>query len=316
MAFLWNRQKREQLPTSGIDDKDFVQAGIVYNVTFLGSILVPTPTGHGSSRTATAVEKVYLEKYKAFGYGAKKVGLEVSVDEVKVIAKNGGSDSTVSFQTTTITYFNLDLKHDKAFVFVVGDDENKSYRAYVFHCDSPARAREVLMKFKEAFKMKETKSEEMRIRSLSLPCSTRETSHHDDKGADDWSGFEEGRAIGLRPRSQTDNCNKQEVITFGDQNADRHGEDKLAVGNLKVSTSAKKADETEDEFTMLAEKRLRSFDDQAMPGTFEDKLLLNLGAEPPKNTLLQYGGGDGNGKIKRSNSKGSKSFESENLLEL
>ena len=315
MAFLWNRQKGEQLPTSGRDDTDNVHIGIVYNVTFLGSMLVPTPTGHGSSRTATAVEKVYLEKYKAFGYGSKKIRLEVSTDEVRIIRKDGGSEALVTFQMNTVTYFSLDLKHDKAFVFVVGDEKNKTYRAYVLHCENCTRAREISIKFKEAFKLKEIKSEEMRLRSLSLPNTTRQRSSSQqtsEKGADDWGLFQTGETD-LRPRSKTENVASKQCI-LGEKLAVEENIVKSVASNDTGVAEVEKFEGGEDEFTLLAEKRLRSFDDHAMPGTFENKLLLDQdSSHPQKHTLFNFGTSSRN---ESQTSNNTMSFENKNLLEL
>ena len=316
MAFLWNRQKREQIPTSGLDDKDNVNAGIIYNVTFLGSMLVPTPTGHGSCRAATAVDKVYLEKYKVFGYGSKKVGLEVSVDEVRIVGKDGGSEALITFQMSAITYFNLDLKHDKAFVFIVGDEKNKTYRAYVFHCENCIRARELCVKFKEAFKMKEIKSEEMRLRTLSLPSNTgggNPSQLTGEKGADDWGVFQREGETSWRPRSKTEHTHIEKNTWFEKQNV--QGDNGNAIPSKSPGVAqAGNSEDAEDEFTMLAEKRLRSFDDKAIPGTFEDKLLLEqAGSEPQKDSLFHFGASSG-GDIRKPS--GAKSFENKNLLDL
>lgn len=310
MSFLWNKQKREQLPTSGRDDKDIVYAGIRYNVTFLGSILVPTPTGHGSSRAATAVDKVYLEKYKAFGYGSRKVRLDFSVDEVRIIGKDGGSEPLATFQMSAITYFNLDLKHDKAFVFIVGDENSKSYRAYVFHCENCTRARELSNKFKEAFKLKEIKSEEMRLRSLSLPSRTPEKitpNQTDENGADDLGCFQREEVSACRPRSKTDNIHSNQFKRLETRAVEEKNINSVTSGTPEGLTQAGILEDAEDEFTMLAEKRLRSFDDKALPGTFESKLLLDEDAiQPRKDTQLQFG----------ASNNGEKSSENKNLLEL
>jgi len=314
MAFLWNRQKGEQLPTSGRDDTDNVDIGIVYSVTFLGSMLVPTPSGHGSSRTATAVEKVYLEKYKAFGYGSKKVRLEVSTDVVRIIRKDGGSEALVAFQMNTVTYFSLDLKHDKAFVFVVGDDKNKTYRAYVFHCENCTRAREISIKFKEAFKLKEIKSEEMRLRALSLPsttCQKGSSQQTSEKGADDWGLYQTGDT-NLRPRSKTENVTSKQYILGEKLTVEENILNSVAGNNTGVP-EADKFEGGEDEFTLLAEKRLRSFDDQAMPGTFENKLLLDQESSQPQHTILNFGMTSSD---ESQTSNNTKSFENKNLLEL
>ena len=271
-------------------------------------MLVPTPTGHGSSRTATAVDKVYLEKYKAFGNGSRKVRLHFSVDEVRIIGKDGGSQPLATFQMSAITYFNLDLKHDKAFVFIVGDESIKSYRAYVFHCENCTRARELSNKFKEAFKLKEIKSEEMRLRSLSLPSKAREKiapNQTGENGADDLGVFQRDEVSGCRPRSKTENTHSKQYVWLENQALE---ENTVTSESSDGLTQAGNLEDTEDEFTMLAEKRLRSFDDQALPGTFESKLLLDQGAaiQPQNDTQLQFGAGN----------NGAKSFENKNLLEL
>lgn len=312
MAFLWNKQGRKQLPTSGMDDADFVESGIRYNVTFLGSIMVPTSTGNGSMRAAAAVEKVYLEKYKAFGYGSKKVAMEVCVDEIKITGKDGDSNTVVHFQTSAITYFNLDLKHDKSFVFIAQNEKDKNYRAYVFHCDSPTRAREIFSKFKEAFKISSVKSEEIRLRSLSLPNKNQSLT---EKTADDQDVPEPERDTVYRPRSQTDGFqNKNEFGVVAPNHWDRDGEvdrqpevAKMEIGNIDEGE--------EDEFTLLAEKRLRSFDDKAKKGSFEHGLLLQSGVKPQQNTAFQSGERIGNGFKKYPKSE-EKACEIQNLLDI
>ena len=305
MAFLRNRQGTEKLPTIGLDEKDFIQAGIRYNLVFLGSMLVPTPIGHGSSRTANAVEKVYNEKYKAFGYGSRKVYLEISVDDLKIIETNGGNQTVVAkFQTNSLTYFNTDLKHDKAFVFVVSDEKDKSYRAYVFHCESRARAREVVIKVKEAFQTRQNKAEEMRLRTLSAPCrdlakprgqfDSGLVRHHEDewgvfKGGtshDFPSDIEENRLLNARQRSQTEIHNVNNLLLSGlESRSKNNGVPEEVTSHSKSSTQVGLDDA--DEFTELAEKRLRSFDDKALPNSGESFLLLDTRQTQPSSGFLQ-----------------------------
>ena len=348
MAFLRSKQGREQLSTRGLDEKDFVMTGMRYNVVFLGSILVPTPTGHGSSRTENAVDKVYQEKYKAFGYGSRKVGLEISVDEIKVIENIGNkvTQTVAKFETTQLTFCNIDMKHDKAFVFIVSDARTESFRAYVFHCDSATRAKELLSKLSEALQVKANQIEAIRLRSYSAPAKnlTKFRSQLEDKKnleeeatqiEDDWGEFEgsvskstsssnqnELLAENGRQRSQTDLQSYNNLILTGlsKETFDSPG-NLLFEDNSRLESSRnyglKQTVDDEDEFTSLAEKRIRSFDDQAIAGTGEALLLLNqpainqpamaqgLVTQNPSNILMH------NAAAVQSNKK----FENENLLQ-
>eukprot|EP00794_Sanderia_malayensis_P004596 gene4596-5199_t len=300
MAFFRAKQGREQVSTTGIDERDNVVAGIKLNVTFLGSMLVPTPTGHGSNRTENAVDKIYQEKYKAFGYGLKKVCLEISTDDIKVFEQKSTKEVTqiAGFPIVDVTYCNTDLKHEKAFVFVVADGKQRSsFRAFVFHCDSAAKVRELLSRFKQAFTVKSDLIEATRLRSYSAPPNRSVT----DK-------------VLAYPQSSYEDDIKQEVtpedaiITNTQRRQRSHTE--LPRGKNLISTyipangkgstfskddheipmcKALRNDICEDEFTSLAEKRLRSFDEKGKPSSGESLLLLQSNTSQPngKNLFMQ-----------------------------
>ena len=164
---------REAVSTRGMDDKDFVETGMEYQVTFVGSMLVPTPKGHGSSRTEATIAKVYTEKYKLFGL--RRLILTISSESIKLLEHLGKEKKEVAeFQLSNVTYCNtsVDKKYDKAFTFIISEEQSM-YRAYVFHCDSVIRAKEILKKFSEAFKLHQTKVESIRLRSFSAPESSK-----------------------------------------------------------------------------------------------------------------------------------------------
>lgn len=344
MAFLRSKHGREQLSTKGLDEKDFVMTGMQYNVVFLGSMLVPTPTGHGSSRTEIAVDKVYQEKYKAFGYGSRKVALEISVDEIKVVENIGNKmkQTVAKFEITQLTFCNLDMKHDKAFVFIVSDARTESYRAYVFHCDSATRAKQLLSKLNEALQVKANQIEAVRLRSYSAPAKnlTKFRSRLEDKKIveeeatnrqtdDDWGEFEgsvskstsssnqnELLAENGRQRSHTDLQSYNNLILTGlsKETFDSPG-NLLFENNSKEDNSGnhglKQTVDDEDEFTSLAEKRLRSFDDQAIGGTDEALLLLNQ----PAIVRESVTGNSSNILMHTTAVQNNKQFENENLLQ-
>ncbi len=304
MAFFRGKQGREQLSTTGFDEKDNVVAGIKFNVVFLGSMLVPTPTGHGSSRTESAVEKIYHEKYKAFGYGSRKVSLEISSDEIKVFENSSGKEivQTAGFRTVDITYCNSDLKHEKAFVFVVADATVRGYRAYVFHCDSTSKVRELLGKFKEAFTVKGSQLEATRLRSYSAPPPDRQVYNQSQnvRGAspeqqsevqneEEWGTFQENKHENYgnqRQRSQTELVNVKNSITRN--NIGQHSSNDNVDHDDEIMNTPLRNDE--DEFTLLAEKRLRSFDEKGKAGTGESLLLLESNITDATNKNLFMGG--------------------------
>ncbi len=298
MSFF-RKQGREAVSTVGIDDKDLVMDGIKFNVVFLGSMLVPTPTGHGSCRTENAVEKIYQEKYKAFAYGSKKVNLEISDETIKIFENSSGKNliTVASFSILDVTYCNSDIKHEKAFVFVVADATQRTYRAYVFHCESANKVREILTKFKEAFELKGRKIEVSRLRSYSAPQDSQPRFDHEfdfgvnngtknqegdqTKGEDTWGDFEGSHPLTVingqnqRQRSNTDLLSEKHLIVTQDFSQKFAPIPEEQKKQLSFNSGTMRNDSNPDEFTVLAEKRLRSFDDRAKSGSGEGFLLMN-----------------------------------------
>ena len=336
MSFFRSKQGRAQLSTIGMDDQDYVLAGIKYNIVFLGSMLVPTPSGHGSSRAENTVEKVYHEKYKAFGYGSRKICLEISADEIKIfenISGKGMMETTATFQIVDITYCNIDMKHEKAFVFIVADAAQKTYRAFVFHCDSATQARELLIKFREAFKVKESKLEATRLRSFSAPPETyisrpksdflkegdtiidvaSPKSHVDHDNNFEWGNFGsfqtmETKVSNGRQRSQTEVLGGSNLLADFEEKPFTESQENKDQQEGTQQRSLRNDSGGDDEFTVLAEKRTRSFDDQARSG--EGFLLLSAKQASPLEANFSF-----RNPVNVATTQASSKSENENLLQ-
>ncbi|XP_001629409.2 low density lipoprotein receptor adapter protein 1 [Nematostella vectensis] len=159
----------QQLNQDGIDDKDRVLAGAEFPTQYVGSIEVSGFSGTGSGKTKTAVENVFQRSKQ--GKKAKRMIMTVSYQTLSVKTYEG--KLVASFPISKVTFCNVDSKYEKAFVFVARDDPDSPFKAYVFMCETKAKAMELFKLVSLAFSVNYELYQASLVRQANLKADAR-----------------------------------------------------------------------------------------------------------------------------------------------
>lgn len=145
------RKGHQQLTCSDADEKDRVIAGVQYSVRYIGSTEVAGASGTGSGKTEKPVATVFEEQRKTGnGKTQKKMILNVCSKSLSVSEEASGK-LVANFAISKVTFCNIDNFHEKAFVFIARDKAESPFKAFVFTCESKAKARELFKALSLAF---------------------------------------------------------------------------------------------------------------------------------------------------------------------
>ena len=141
----------QQLTGSDADEKDRIIAGVQYNVRYIGSTEVAGANGTGSGKTEKPVAKIFEQQSKKNdGKTQKKMILTLCSKSLSVSEEACGK-LVANFPISKITFCNIDSSYEKAFVFVARDRPESAFKAFVFTCESKAKARELFKALSLAF---------------------------------------------------------------------------------------------------------------------------------------------------------------------
>ena len=145
------RKGHQQITGSDADEKDRVIAGVQFNVRYIGSTEVACANGTGSGKTEKPVAQVFDQhRRNSNGKTNKKMILTLCSKSLSVSDEACGK-LVASFPIAKITFCNIDNFYDKAFVFVARDKSENPFKAFVFTCESKAKAREAFKALSLAF---------------------------------------------------------------------------------------------------------------------------------------------------------------------
>ena len=145
------RKGHQQLTCSDADEKDRVIAGVQYSVRYIGSAEVAGASGTGSGKTEKPVATVFEEQRKnGNGKTQKKMILNLCSKRLSVSEEASGK-LIANFPISKVTFCNIDNFHEKAFVFIARDRAESPFKAFVFTCESKAKARELFKALSLAF---------------------------------------------------------------------------------------------------------------------------------------------------------------------
>ena len=141
----------QQLTGSDADEKDRIIAGVQYNVRYIGSTEVAGANGTGSGKTEKPVAKIFEQQSKKNdGKTQKKMILTLCSKSLSV-SEGACGKLVANFPISKITFCNIDSSYEKAFVFVARDRPESAFKAFVFTCESKAKARELFKALSLAF---------------------------------------------------------------------------------------------------------------------------------------------------------------------
>lgn len=145
------RKGHQQLTGSDADEKDRIIAGVQFSVRYIGSTEVAGAQGTGSGKTEKPVAKVFeQQRKKTDGRTQKKMILTLCSKSLSVSEEACGK-LVANFPISKVTFCNIDAFYEKAFVFVARDRADSVFKAFVFTCESKAKAREVFKALSLAF---------------------------------------------------------------------------------------------------------------------------------------------------------------------
>lgn len=141
----------QQLTGNDADEKDRIIAGVQFSVRYIGSTEVAGANGTGSGKTEKPVAKIFEQQSKkSDGKTQKKMILTLCSKSLSVSEEACGK-LVANFPISKITFCNIDSFHEKAFVFVARDRPESAFKAFVFACESKAKARELFKALSLAF---------------------------------------------------------------------------------------------------------------------------------------------------------------------
>jgi len=145
------RKGHQQITGSDADEKDRIIAGVQFSVRYIGSTEVACANGTGSGKTEKPVAQVFDQQRKnANGKTHKKMIMTLCSKNVCVSDESCGK-LVASFPISKITFCNIDNFYEKAFVFVARDKPENPFKAFLFTCESKAKAREAFKALSLAF---------------------------------------------------------------------------------------------------------------------------------------------------------------------
>ena len=148
---IFARKGHQQITGSEADDKDRIIAGVQFIVRYIGSTEVACANGTGSGKTEKPVAQVFDQQRKsANGKTHKKMVLTLCSKNVTVSDEARGK-LVASFPISKITFCNIDIFYEKAFVFVARDKPENPFKAFVFTCESKTKAKEAFKALSLAF---------------------------------------------------------------------------------------------------------------------------------------------------------------------
>ena len=141
----------QQITGSEADAKDRIIAGVQFAVRYIGSTEVAGGNGTGSGKTEKPVAQVFDQhRRKKNGKTQKKMILTVCSKNLSVNDEACGK-LVASFPIAKITFCNIDKFYEKAFVFVARDKAESPFKAFVFTCESKAKAKDAFKALSLAF---------------------------------------------------------------------------------------------------------------------------------------------------------------------
>ena len=145
------RKGHQQLTGSDADEKDRIIAGIQVCVRYVGSTEVASVNGTGSGKTEIPVARVFEQhKKKSDGRMLKKMIMTICSKSLSV-SEEGSGKLVAHFPIAKITFCNIDGFYEKAFVFIARDKAESPFKAFIFSCESKAKAREAFKALSLAF---------------------------------------------------------------------------------------------------------------------------------------------------------------------
>lgn len=145
------RKGHQQITGSDADEKDLIIAGVQFVVRYIGSTEVACANGTGSGKTEKPVSQIFDQQRRdCNGKTQKKMLLTLCSKSVSVSDDSCGK-LVASFPISKITFCNIDNFYEKAFVFVARDKPENPFKAFLFTCESKAKAREAFKALSLAF---------------------------------------------------------------------------------------------------------------------------------------------------------------------
>lgn len=145
------RKGHQQLTGSHADEKDRIIAGVQFSVRYIGSTEVAGASGTGSGKTEKPVAAVFEQQgRKGDGKTQKKMILTLCSKSISVSEEACGK-LIANFPISKVTFCNIDTFYEKAFVFIARDRPESPFKAFVFTCESKAKARELFKALSLAF---------------------------------------------------------------------------------------------------------------------------------------------------------------------
>jgi len=135
------REGHQHITGSDAEEKDRVIAGVQFIVHYIGSTEVACANGTGSGKTEKPVAQVFdQQRRNANGKTHKKMIMTICSNNVSVNDESCNK-LVASFPISMITFCNIDDFYEKTFVFVAHDKPENTFKAFVFTCESKAKAR-------------------------------------------------------------------------------------------------------------------------------------------------------------------------------